>query len=300
MGLHRPLRLYNGPNGHMKNKIINENLTLIDNFQKYFSVNFAGSLELKRKVYDLRFRVYCEEFAYEAISDFPDKMEYDEYDASSLHCLIIHKPSNLPAACVRLVPASGIFGEDRLPIEKYCGDSLDHTFLYNLSNNRDVSCEISRLAVNGIFRKRSGETASRFGELNSQDNFYQGRRSFPLLAVACFLASTALTDLTHRTNVYAMMEPFLQKLMKRSGIVFQKAGSDINYHGHRAPHFIKTQSAIENMRPELKDFYYLIRSQIAEECQLYLQATKLTAFQNIDWTQKTHSISQVANNSLYS
>jgi N-acyl amino acid synthase of PEP-CTERM/exosortase system len=83
-----------------------------------------------------------------------------------------------------------------------------------------------------------------------------------MIAIACFLASTALTDIVGRTNVFAMMEPFLPRLLKRSGIVFQRAGADIDYHGLRAPYFITTQSALENMRPDLKELYTEIHRQI--------------------------------------
>ena len=75
-------------------------------FQKYFSVQLANTPELKRKVYNIRYHVYCKEFEYESIESCPDEMETDEYDDCSLHCLIIHNSTNIPAACVRLVPTS--------------------------------------------------------------------------------------------------------------------------------------------------------------------------------------------------
>lgn len=237
-----------------------ENQTLVENFENYFAVNFAVTPEQKRKVFSIRYRVYCDEFEYEAPERFPDKQEFDEFDDYSLHCLITHKKSEIPAGCVRLVPTTGINSDELLPFEKHCAESLDSEFIQGLNLERQTVCEISRLAVDGIFRRRSGEALTRFGDvLNFTD---QEKRTFSLIAVAGFLASTALTELSGRTNVFAMMEPFLPRLLKRSGIIFQRAGRDIDYHGIRAPYFIKTQSALDNMDPDLKTLYIWLKEQV--------------------------------------
>lgn len=237
-------------------------LSLAENFKRYFSVQFADSAEQKHKVYHIRYRVYCDEFGYEPADQFPDLEEYDQFDQGSLHCLIVHKSSGMPAGCVRLVPTVGDSATDPLPFEKHCSNSLDREFFDTLDISRETVCEISRLAVDGAFRRRSGEALTRFGEVDAMDCSQSEKRSFSLIAVAGFLAATALTDLTGRTNVFAMMEPFLPRLMKRSGIVFERAGKDIDYHGIRAPYFIRTQDALENMLPELKELYAWIRVQI--------------------------------------
>ena len=115
--------------------------------------------------------------------------------------------------------------------------------------------------MDGVFRKRSGEALTRFGDVNL-DFSKEEQRTFLLISVAAFLAATVLTDLSGKTNVFAMMEPFLPRLLKRSGILFQRVGKDIDYHGIRAPYFITTQSALDNMRPELLELYHWIHEQI--------------------------------------
>lgn len=239
-----------------------EKLTLVESFQKYFLVEKATTLTQKEKAYHIRYRVYCDEFKYESVDLFPDQKESDEYDDEAHHCLIIHKQSRIPAGCVRMVPTIDSDKDNLLPFEKYCSESLDNEFIKSLDLDRQTVCEISRLAVDGAFRRRSGEALTRFGEMDSLDCTQQEKRSFSLIAVAAFLASTAFTDMSGRTNVFAMMEPFLPRLLKRSGIVFQRAGKDINYHGVRAPYFIKTQSALDNMVPDLRALYDWIYQQI--------------------------------------
>lgn len=235
-------------------------LSLTESFKRYFSIEIASSSEQKALVYGIRFRVYCEEFNYEAVDKFPQRLEMDEYDELSRHCLIRHRQSGAPAGCVRLVPATIADGVSlELPLEKHCRASLDFEQLPQLNLKREHQCEISRLAVDTAFRRRTGEGLTRFGEINGLHFSTQERRTFSLIAVACFLAATAMTKLDDRTQVFAMMEPFLPRMMQRSGILFQRIGKDMDYHGIRAPYFITTQSALENMQIELKELYQWIQ-----------------------------------------
>ncbi len=236
--------------------------TLIDNFQKYFRVEYASSVNQRNAAYHIRYRVYCEEFGYEPKAMFPDQLEHDEYDDDAFHCLITHR-SDMPAGCVRLVPATDKPGS--LPFEKYCGESIDQGIVDSLGLQRSSMCEISRLAVDGAFRRRSGEALTRFGEIEAMDCSQQEKRTFSLIAVAAFLSATALTEITRHTDVFAMMEPFLPRLLKRSGIFFQRVGKDVDYHGIRAPYFIRTQEAVESMRPDLRGLYEVIHAQIKEK-----------------------------------
>lgn len=228
---------------------------LSENFLRYFDVSCATSEAEKSEVYGIRYSVYCDEFEYEPAHLYPNHQEKDEFDDESLHALVMHKSSGQAAGCVRLVSPLGPGRVDVLPFEKHCGESLDQAFVDGLSLDRGTVCEISRLAVDGSFRRRAGEKVTRYGEVDGLDVTRQERRTFSLIAVACFLAATALTEMAGRTNVFAMMEPFLPRLLKRSGINFQRAGTDIDYHGLRAPYFITTQSALENMRPDLRELY---------------------------------------------
>jgi len=239
--------------------------TLADNFLRYFNVAYASTNAQKSEVYGIRYSVYCDEFKYEPAHLFPNHEEKDEFDDNSLHAYIIHKASGIPAGCVRLVLPTGVGGLDALPFEKNCKDSLDQEYISGLNLERSSVCEISRLAVDGTFRRRAGEKITRYGEVEGLDCTNQERRTFSLIAVACFLASTALTEITNRTNVFAMMEPFLPRLLKRSGIEFTRAGADIDYHGLRAPYFITTQSALTNMRSDLKELYTEIHSRILQD-----------------------------------
>jgi len=226
---------------------------LVEDFQKFFSVAIALTPEQKRAVYRIRYRVYCEEFGYEPLEAFPEGLENDEFDEHALHCVIVHQRSAIPAACVRMVWPEP--GREQLPFEKYCGHAIDPDLMSKLDVDRARVCEISRLAVDGAFRRRSGEAATRFGLVSGLDCSQSEKRTFSLVAVSAFLAATALTGLSGRTHVFAMMEPFLPRLLQMSGINFTKAGHEIDYHGLRAPYFGHTQNGLDGMLPELRTLY---------------------------------------------
>ncbi|OQW79250.1 MAG: PEP-CTERM/exosortase system-associated acyltransferase [Proteobacteria bacterium ST_bin11] len=236
--------------------------SLAESFSRYFRVDLAQSDAQKEYVFKVRYRVYCEEFKYESVERFENQLEVDDYDQYSRHCLITHLQTGMPAGCVRLVPAIGNRESEPLPLEKHCGASLDNKLIDSLELQRNTVCEISRLAVDGAFRRRTGEALTRFGEINGLQFSPQEQRTFSSIAVACFFAATVLTEVDERTNVFAMMEPFLPRLMHRSGIDFQRVGKDIDYHGIRAPYFITTQAVLKNMHPDLLELYSWIKRSI--------------------------------------
>ncbi len=52
-----------------------------------------------------------------------------------------------------------------------------------------------------------------------------------------------------------MMEPFLPRLLKRSGIIYSRIGEDIKYHGMRGTYHASLASTVETIVPNLKDLY---------------------------------------------
>ncbi len=238
---------------------------LVQSFQDYFVVRFAHTPALKKWAYQVRYRVYCDEFRYEAIEKYPDGLEKDEYDDFSLHCLVWHKKTQQAAGCVRLVPAWNGDSPVILPFEKHCPESIDSQCLQSINPDRQKVCEISRLAVDRLFRRRSGEELTRFGDISAFDFSEKEQRTFSLIAVSAFLAATALIELSGRTEVFAMMEPFLPRMLKRSGLIFQKAGFDVNYRGIRAPYFIRDPHAVFAGESNLTELYLWIRQQVAED-----------------------------------
>jgi N-acyl amino acid synthase of PEP-CTERM/exosortase system len=230
-------------------------MSLIERFRQYFSIQLARTPEEKARVYAIRYRVYCEQFGYEPAERFPTREEFDEFDDHSFHCLVVHQRTGWPAACARLVPARGETAVDPLPIEQVFEGRLDTPLIEGFDLDRSEVCEISRLAVDKAFRRRAGERSSRHGAPDAALYAPHERSTFPFVCMSAFLGATALTEITGRTSVFAMMEPFLARMLARSGIHFHRVGDDIDYHGVRAPYFITTQSALESMTPDTRVMY---------------------------------------------
>ncbi len=242
--------------------MVHPELSIAQAFKHYFDVKLAATKAQKADVYRIRYSVYCQEFGYEPAENFPDGLEFDEYDEHSLHCLITHKSTGMPAGCVRMVPRS----ESKvLPLEQFCSEALDNSFIESLNLDTSQMCEISRLAVDSAFRRRSSDHKAHLREFEALDYSKRERRTFPLIAVAAFLGATALTAAAGRTHVFAMMEPFLPRMLQRSGIFFQCAGKEIDYHGLRAPYFIRTENALSTMKADLKELYELIEADVRQQ-----------------------------------
>ncbi|NOQ15146.1 MAG: PEP-CTERM/exosortase system-associated acyltransferase, partial [Methyloprofundus sp.] len=60
--------------------MVDKTYTLIEDFARYFRIELVTSNQQAKEVYSIRYRVYCEEFKYEATDVFPDKLEKDEFD----------------------------------------------------------------------------------------------------------------------------------------------------------------------------------------------------------------------------
>ncbi|MBK6508925.1 MAG: PEP-CTERM/exosortase system-associated acyltransferase [Haliea sp.] len=233
------------------------NASLVEEFQRYFSIEQATTPAQLENVYRVRYRVYCEEFQYETPEAFPNQLETDEFDANSRHSLVVHKASGMPAGCARLVLAD----EQRLmPMEKYCAHAMDESIIRGFDGRRDTICEFSRLGVDGAFRRRPGERESRFGEIAALDCSKREQRTFPLVALATILSALAMSELIGRPHCFAMMEPFLPRLLGRSGLIPIPAGKETEYHGTRSPFYWDTRVGVSNLAEDFKAFYAAIRA----------------------------------------
>ena len=81
-----------------------------------------------------------------------------------------------------------------------------------------------------------------------------------LIAVSTILAAFAMSDLIGRPNCFAMMEPFLPRLLRRSGIIVHPAGEEVDYHGIRAPYYFETDETVAGMAEEMREFYQVIHA----------------------------------------
>lgn len=239
-------------------------LTLLENFVKYFDVAQAFSKDQKLATYKIRYHVYVQELGYIPSDECYSKMETDDYDGFSWHCLITHRRTGMPAACARLIPASSFTRNHKLPIEVICQDVAKKDFGSHLKHERDTTCEVSRVIVDSAFRSRANERMNPYGNIDRVDVNEKELRSFPMLAIAVILASMALVKLSNRKHVYALMEPTTSRFLAQQGIYCDKAGTLVDYKGQRFPYYVEIDHAIKYLRPDVAELYRYIFSKMSE------------------------------------
>lgn len=234
---------------------------LTTSFQKYFMVILADTPELRDEVYRIRYAVYCDELRYEPPKDNPGGLEKDIYDNHSWHCLLLHRPSNQLAGCVRLVYHDPGNIQTPLPFEARFKNILYPDYTDKMPPNRGNFGEISRLAVPNNFRRRKSDDGALLGDTSIQAATSQGQRKFPYIPLGLYLAAAAV-GVELGLDAFAIMEPRLARHLKRFGIVFQQAGEIIEYRGKRAPFYIDHNELLKTLQQPVRGLFDLILADI--------------------------------------
>ncbi len=227
-----------------------------DQFQQYFEILYAKTPELKERVFRLRYDVYCQEFHYERDEDCPGKMEQDSYDNNAQHALIVHRSSQTAAGCLRMITPPSDDLSFLLPLERYCGHTLNHLERHPQLVPRHLIAEISRLAVHTSFRRRLGEKESPLGILEHFEE--QERRTFPLISLALLAATTALLVLSSRQHMFVMVEPRFARRMHSLGFPFVQIGEVMDYHGKRAAYHMTVEECLNSWNDTMLRMYEFI------------------------------------------
>jgi N-acyl amino acid synthase of PEP-CTERM/exosortase system len=185
----------------------------------YFKIELTAHSPLAQASYRLRHDVYCAELGHESPRGENQNLEYDDYDSRSLHVSITDIRTGEIAACVRLVLASEA---DSLPLEDFCLESLYWPQI-EILQQRNAVAELSRLAVARPYRRRLLLR-------------HESTEISLLPAQLAYLSGIALAHIARRTQLYAMMESQLPRLLLRAGIGVEQVGDPVQYHGLRTAH----------------------------------------------------------------
>lgn len=230
-------------------------------FHRYFLAVPADSAALRDEVYRIRYDVYCDELGWENPSTFPDGRERDAFDPYSLHSLLLHRPSNTYAGCVRLVKVNPEKPDDLLPFERLCAGRLYKDVIDTARLDRLRIGEISRLAVRARFRRRPGEHETAEGKLPEQSR--ERERKTPPIAMGLYLAAAASGLITGMEGVFALMEPRLARRLIGYGIAFRQVGDPVEHRGLRAPFYIDRPALYGGLQPVLRGFLEVIEGDLS-------------------------------------
>lgn len=249
--------------GMIANKVDQEVESIATHFERFLEPVIANNDELRRRVFEIRHEVYCEELGFEEPK--PDKMEKDYCDAFSEFCMVKHLPSNSFTGCVRVVCPRD--KEELLPIQKYCSHTYQEHALNPDKFEPTEIVEISRLAVLSKFRRRKSDKfqGAATGVINEETYSEQELRCFPFISVGLYLAAGGITIERSRKHVYVMMEPRLARSMALIGIKFEQIGPTVNYHGQRAPYYINPKIFLANLKPGFKALEVSIQKAILKQ-----------------------------------
>lgn len=235
-----------------------DSATIINSYKKYFNVIYATTNEQRMDAFRVRYQVYCKEFQYEREEDCPDKLEQDKYDDQSFHCLLIHKPSETVAGCVRLIRPCSNGKTSLLPFEHCCLEAVDKKKMDISRLERGSFGEISRLAVLPTFRRRKSDERSPISMPNRQKLIASGRDTFPLISIILSLGMASMLLNSGLKYAFAMMEPRLTRMLRLYGIKFTQIGDVVNYHGMRGPFVIDREVILPNLSSELHELMKVI------------------------------------------
>lgn len=234
-------------------------------FFKNFKFIIAHSPDEKQRAFLLRHQVFNEELNYNIGDKTSATLEKDSHDQHSILCLLQHRESGIDAGCLRVVVIDqAIKGFAQiLPLEEYCSNSLTSSDFHPKKMAKNTICEVSRLAVHPLFRKKKKLTAENKEMHTKNTDFNNDVQNQSIISLSLFLAATALVGLAQRRHVFAMLEPRFNRLLKASGLHFQQVGEIINYCGNRAAYYIDQKIAVENLPKQLIPLYTHIEKELA-------------------------------------
>ncbi|NOS89809.1 MAG: PEP-CTERM/exosortase system-associated acyltransferase [Methylococcaceae bacterium] len=220
--------------------------SLVDIFNDYFDMVPAITDELKAEVYRLRYQVYCLETGFEDPSDYPDGLEFDEFDSHSVHYLIYHRKQGVYMATTRLILPAADNIDKLFPIEIHCPidnlEALQHV-------SRPHLAEASRFCVSKDFRRRKNEMNTVMGINTEAENVFSQdeRRIFPHITLALFACLIRMSCENDVRDWYAVMEPALIRVFSTLGMDFIGIGPLTDYHGKRRPCTIKVSDLLSGV-----------------------------------------------------
>lgn len=235
--------------------------TIASHFASFFKPDVSNSKKSIEASFSIRHAVYAEELKLEPENEL--KLETDEFDSHSIHCLIQHIGRELYAGTVRIIRSSS--ADEPLPIEKFCEDSITNAVLHPKNFAREDIVEISRLAVPSEFRRRQMDKfeGAATGVINEDTYSEKELRCFPFIAIGLYLTATAVLMQLNIHHCYVMVEPRLARSMRLVGLEFEQIGPIVDYHGKRAPFFINPMKVQNSLRPGFKELLDTIIDKIA-------------------------------------
>jgi N-acyl amino acid synthase of PEP-CTERM/exosortase system len=226
---------------------------LIDLYDRYFIVLPADTPDLLDAAHALRYQVYCVEHPFENPAQQVDERETDQYDAHSVHAVLIAKATGRVVGCVRLILPAGPDSRS-LPIRDLLTPA-DQSRLDQFDTGR--TAEISRYAISKLYRRRQGE--SFYPDVDFPDlPPTELRRLVPHMSLGLLQGVARVASSHGITTVCAAMAPPLLRLLEQFGMAFERLGPLIDCHGMRQPCIAECEQLLAGMADRNPDYYRIV------------------------------------------
>jgi N-acyl amino acid synthase of PEP-CTERM/exosortase system len=219
-------------------------------YDRHFAVVPADTPELLDAAHALRYQVYCVEHQFEDPARQQGERERDRYDEHSVHSVLIAKSSGNVVGCVRLIIPQG--NASSLPLWDLLG-ARDRGRLDEF--DRDRTAEISRYAIAKMYRRREGE--SLYPDV-AEPSANELRRLVPHMSLGLLRGVGLLAARHGMETVCAAMAPSLMRLLERFGLVFERLGPLIDFHGSRQPCLGECEQLLAGMAERNEDYHRLV------------------------------------------
>ena len=229
-------------------------------FSRYFQIAPATTADARNDVYRIRHEVYCEELGFEPVRE--DRMETDEYDRHSLHCLLrtAGEPAGL-VGCNRLVLARPEDPDYPLPFERSCEATLDRSIIDPAKLPRESIAEVSRLAVRAPYRRRRGERSTDVA-IADDDFGTKNQPRFPYIPVGLYLGAVSLAKKHDIETMFVLTEPRLAAHFGKLGVKITQIGGPVEHRGIRVPSMMDVNSIIQGLRWLVRPIWNTVRAEM--------------------------------------
>ncbi len=212
---------------------------LMQDSDSYFMCSVVSDVSALATVYAIRYQVYCLERGLLGADSYPDGLEFDPFDAHSVHLLATHRCGH-PAGAARLVMPSGL----GFPLMQHCVFAGRFEALNDPQHPALGSfAEISRLAISKVFRRRAsdglyGGPPRRYEAPCCPMPAHPQWRPANSPEILMALSRSLYQESKRRgvTNWMVAMDRGLDVMLRRLGFRFDPAGPEGDYFGPVRPY----------------------------------------------------------------
>jgi N-acyl amino acid synthase of PEP-CTERM/exosortase system len=236
-----------------------------ESFKRHFELVPALFEDLREAAFHIRHQVYCEDLKYEPVRG--DRMETDEFDAHSVHCLLREIESGDFVGCVRVVLARPGNPDYPFPFERTCADTLVRSTIDPAKLPRQRMGEISRLAVLKRYRRRKGEEQMPLG-VSANDFGTPEQPRFPYIPLALYFSAVALALQHGVEHLFVLTELRLAAHFRKLGARLEQVGGPVQHRGTRIPSALSASSVRNDLKRLVQPLYDVVSEEVDEQTWL--------------------------------